>query len=141
MRIRHLSPALTLHLIVFLSMVVAISACKNERLTTIHASIVAVDTARDEFVKWDLDHQHGLIDESKAHGETRDQAAAKLDAYVLKRQVVVDGFRIVYRALALASTQTDELSLTAAKVEIAKLLESILTLRGDISAATPKKGT
>ena len=126
---RHLHdllPALIIHAILFACLLLGAGCNQDQRANTIRASIVAVDAARDGFVSWDRDHQMAIVDSatSRADGE------AKLAAYRDQRQKVTDGFRLVYRALALAATQTDDPSLRAALDEAAKLLLVITTLRG-----------
>lgn len=116
---------------------IASSCTKNQRVTTIRASLVTVNTARDEFVSWDLEHQRALLLESK----TRDEALAKVAAYEDKRRKAVDGFEIAYRALALAATQTDGPSLTAAMSAVKELYEAIAKLKADASKGSDVRDT
>lgn len=102
------------------------SCTKNERLTTVHASVVAVNTARDEFLSWDLEHQRQIV----AASTSREDALAKIAAYEETRRKVEIGFELTYKALALAATQTDGPSLTAAVDAVKNLLDAIAKLRG-----------
>ena len=102
------------------------SCTKNERLTTIHASLLSVNVARDEFVTWDLEHQRDILKTATS----REDALAKIAAYEEKRRKVEVGFELTYKALALAATQTDGPSLSAASSAVAELLDSIAKLRG-----------
>ncbi len=119
-------PALILHSLLFACLLLGAACNKDQRVNTIHASIVALDAARDGFVQWDHDHQMSIVDAATS----REEGAAKLAAYRKKRQDVLDGFQIAYRALALAATQTDDPSLKAALDEAGKLLLLITQLRG-----------
>ena len=102
---------------------------KNQRLSTIHASLVSVNTARDEFASWDLEHQRRLLQEAA----TREEALAKIGTYEDRRRVVEHSFELAYRALALAATQADEASMSAAVSSVRSLDESIGKLRSDHS--------
>lgn len=126
MRARMLVPSLVLHAVVFAALLVGVSCNKNQRAKSIHATLVAVDAARDGFVAWDREHQQALVDKATS----REEGVAALEQYRGRRQVVVDGFEVTYRALAVAATQTDEPSLKAALEQAAQLLLTITQLRG-----------
>lgn len=98
----------------------------SQRTNAIHASVIAVDAARDGFVAYDAAHQHQIVDQATSLETGR----ADLAAYRAKRDPVVNAFIIAYRALALAATQTDDPSLTAALAKAAELLQSIEKLKG-----------
>ncbi len=123
---RPVIPALVAHAVLFALLVVAAACNQDQRTKTIHATIVSVDAARDGFVSWDRQHQLAIVEKAT----TREQGEAELVAYRLKRESVVDGFRVAYRGLAVAATQTDEPSLKAALAESGKLLTLIANLRG-----------
>lgn len=114
----------------FLAFIAVNSACtKNQRLSTIRATLVSVNTTRDEFSAWDLDHQREIYKAVLAAGGTKDDALAKIAAYEDKRRKVVDSFELTYKALALAATQTDGASFTAAIDAAKELIDSVNKLR------------
>jgi hypothetical protein len=124
--LRHRYPA---SIIVALFMAVLLTACtKNERIETLHASLLTVNAARDGFVAWDLPHQTAIVEAATSH----EQGAAALAAYQAKRKPVVDGFEVAYRAIALAATQTDDLSLQAALATAGDLIAAVKKLIGDL---------
>jgi hypothetical protein len=108
---------------------IAASCTKNQRLSTIHASLVAVNTTRDEFAAWDLDHQRGLL----ASSSSREEVLAKIAAYEADpdRRKLIDGFELAYKALALAATQTDQATFDAAAEAVKALVDSFTKLRKD----------
>lgn len=130
MRHRHppTSAILSLSLICMAMMISSISCTKNERIETLHASLIAVNSARDGFVAWDLPHQQAIVEAATSH----EQGAAALAAYQAKRKPVVDGFEVAYRAIALAATQTDDLSLQAALATAGDLIAAVKRLIGDL---------
>lgn len=86
------------------------SACgQSQRQDTLRASVVSVNAARDAFTHWDLDHQKAIL----ARATTRDEYQTKIAEYRSLQHKIETGFTVAYRALALAATQTDELSLSA----------------------------
>jgi len=114
-------------LLAFCLLVQALPACsKNQRSKTIHATLVSVDAVREGFVTWDRAHMAGIVEGSTSH----DDGTAKLLAYRAKRQPILDGFEVAYRALVVAATQSDDPSLKAALAEAVKLIDSITKLRG-----------
>ncbi len=122
-------PALTLYLMTFAACIAlaAVPSCtKNTRLTTIQASLVTVNAARDGFVVWDRQHQSSIVDAAT----TREDAIAKIDAYRKEREKTLHAFETVYRVLAIAATQTDEPSLKSALAQSAELVQAIKKLTG-----------
>jgi len=109
-----------------LTAVSATTGCtKNQRVESIHASLVAVNAARDGFASWDNDQQQAIV----AHATTREEATKALAEYRENRLKVSADFEVAYRLLAVAATQTDDLSLSAALTEASKLVEAIKKLR------------
>lgn len=103
------------------------SACnQSQRADTIHASIIAVDAARDGFVPWDLAHQKDVVSAAASRAEADDNLAK----YRATQTTIVNTFVVVYRALALAGTQTDDPSLTVALQSAADLVASVKALMG-----------
>lgn len=112
---------------VILALLLGCVACtKSQRVDTIHATVVAVDAARDGFTSWDLAHQQALVDASAS----RDDATKAVAEYRLKQAQIVNGFEVAYRALAVAATQTDEPSLKAALAAASDLIDAIKRLKG-----------
>ncbi len=127
---RSIAPSLSLFVLVFALCLggAGISACANQRTSTIHSSLVAVNVARDGFVAWDRQHQHEIV---KA-ATTRDEVQRNIADYIVKRAPVVEGFEAAYRALAIAATQSDDTSLAAALRAGAELFEQVKKLRGSM---------
>jgi nitrogen fixation/metabolism regulation signal transduction histidine kinase len=120
-----------------LFMTSVMSACsKTQRTDTIHASLIALNAARDGLTEWDRVHQHDIIDTSK----TREEATTTLAAYRARRDSVVAGFEVAYRALALAATQNDDPSLHAALLAATTIVESVKSLIGNGSAVVTGEG-
>lgn len=112
---------------ILLAMLVA--ACsQNERVSTLHATIIAVNAARDGFTAWDRDHQQSLV----TAATTREDAEKAIAEYRVAQTKIVSGFEVAYRALAVAATQTDDLSLKAALTAAAELLDAIQKLKGEL---------
>lgn len=102
------------------------AACtQNKRADTIHAAILAVSDAREGFTTWDLQHQHVIVQSSAS----REDATARVAQYRAKQAKVVATFEVVFKALGLAATQNDDLSLTQALRDADDLLASVKALR------------
>jgi hypothetical protein len=105
----------------------AAGACsQNQRVDTIHTTLIGVNSARDGFTAWDRQHQQALV----TAAATREAAEQSIASYRDTRSHVVDGFEVTYRALAVAATQTDELSLTAALSTANDLIEKVRSMIG-----------
>lgn len=105
----------------------ATSGCtKNDRVDTLHATLVAVNAANDGFDTWDDQHQQELVAASK----TRAEAEASVAAYQSKKAPILKVRDAVYKAIALAATQTDKLSLDAAITQAADMVTAIKNLMG-----------
>lgn len=123
---RPIFPVLSIYLVMFGLCISAAACTKNQRIKTIHASLVSVNAARDGFVAWDRQHQTAIVDKATS----REQAERELAAYRTRRELVERGVEVTYRAFAVAATQTDDLSLRAALETGAALVEAIKQLRG-----------
>lgn len=122
-------PAFVLYLGMFAACVAlaAVPGCtKNTRLTTLQASLVAVNAARDGFITWDRQHQSALVQAATS----REDAIGKLESYRKERESVIHGFESAYRVLAVAATQTDDPSLKSALAQSAELVAAIKKLTG-----------
>lgn len=98
------------------------SACGHgQRLDTLHTSVLAVTAARDGFTTWDLEHQHKL----EGSASSREEALTKVASYRVLQAKVVAGFEVVFKALALAATQTDDPSLVDALQRADDLIASV----------------
>lgn len=115
----------TVCLMLFVTM--TMSACsRNQRVDTIHTTLIAVNSARDGFTAWDRQHQQALV----AAATSREAAEQSVASYHDNRRPVVDGFEVTYRALAVAATQTDEISLSAAITTANDLIEKVRSMIG-----------
>jgi hypothetical protein len=109
------------------SLVAIPTACSgNKRQDTLRATVIGVNAARDGFTNWDAAHQKTIVEKATS----REEGEAQLVAYREKRAPIVATFEVVYRAIALAATQTDDPSLRSAVAAGAALLEAIQTLTG-----------
>lgn len=120
--IRTQFPALLVVVALFATLLAVTSACSSsQRGKTIHATLVAVNAARDGFAAWDRQHQQDLV----AAATFKDEARAAVDAYRARRELVVASFEVAYRAIAVAATQSDEISLTAALTRAGELYNAL----------------
>ncbi|MGC2778802.1 MAG: hypothetical protein WA418_24550 [Bradyrhizobium sp.] len=102
------------------------AACnQSQRQDTLHASVVAVTAASDGFSKWDRAHQDILVRQAV----DRDSAIKAITEYRVTQQKIADGIMLAYRTLAVASTQNDDPSLTAAIVAAQQIIDDIDKLR------------
>lgn len=102
----------------------SLSCSKSKRTDTLRASVIGVNAARDSFTTWDRQHQQQIVEDAK----TREEAEGALTTYRDRRKVVVDGFEIAYRALAVAATQTDDPSLKIALTSSGELVGAVQRL-------------
>ncbi len=103
------------------------SACtKNQRVDTLRTSLISLNAARDGFTSWDRDHQQQIVNQAT----NRDDAVKALESYRDRRKPVAESFEVAYRALALAATQTDDPSLTAALESSRQLVDAVKALIG-----------
>jgi len=124
---RHTSSLLLFALALAVLGLVSISSCSgNQRQDTLRAAVIGTNAARDGFTTWDATHQKDIVEKAK----TREDAERELASYRDSRAPVVATFESVYRALALAATQTDDPSLRAALAASAELLQSIRKITG-----------
>jgi outer membrane murein-binding lipoprotein Lpp len=101
------------------------SACtKSQRVDTLRSTVVSVNAARDGFIAWDREHQQSIVD----HAASREDGAAALATYRTKREPIMITFEVAYRALAVAATQTDDLSLKSALSVSGDLIDAIKAL-------------
>lgn len=126
--IRAQAPALWLFVSIFLILMVAVPSCSGttQRTKTLQTTLVAVNAARDGFVAWDRQHQHELVEKATS----KDDALLAIDAYHKKREPITSSFEVVYRAVAVAATQTDEVSLKAALAKAGELYDALKKLTG-----------
>ena len=126
-RLRPVVPQLVLYIGVLLACVglVTVPGCgADQRQKTLRAAFIGTNAARDGFATWDASHQKAIVDKAA----TREDGERELAAYRASRVPIVETFEAVYRALALAATQTDDPSLRAALAASAELLEAIKKL-------------
>ena len=110
-----------------LLVVLALAACgASARQKTIQGALVGVNAARDGFITWDSQHQLSIVEKATS----REEAELALKDYRTRREVVKEAFEVAYRALAVAATQTDELSLHAALAASDKLVDAVKKLTG-----------
>ena len=101
---------------------VACGATQREQL--VKTTLVTVNEARDSFVAFDNTAQQAIV----AAAPTYERGYAALLVYRKRREVVVEAFAAAYRAIAMAATANDELTiptmLSAART-VAEALKSL----------------
>lgn len=68
----------------------------NKALNT---ALSATNAARDQFTKWDAQHQLAIVDKAS----TRTEAETNLKTYRTKRQRIVQAFTVAYTSMATAA--------------------------------------
>lgn len=129
---RHLGLLGAIHLLLFACILLGAACTKETRSTTLHAAVLATDGAHEGFMAFDEVKIRQIANDCPP-AEGRAACDAKLQAYYAKVDRVKDGFHLVYRALAVAATQTDELSLNAAMGQLTGLIAAITALKMDAS--------
>ena len=87
----------------------------SQRETTIKATLAAVNESRDAFVVFDRATQAAIVETAR----TYERGVEALAHYREKREPVVLGFTVAYRAIAIAATVNDDPSV-ASMVDAAK---------------------
>jgi hypothetical protein len=108
----------------------SVSCTKNTRIDTIKAAYIAVDASWDGLIAWDRATASAIIQSVKARGGTREQAEAELAEHRKRFDEARDTFRVVYKALSFAATQTDDPSLSTAIAASTELVKLVDKLRG-----------
>lgn len=102
-------------ILLFVTLFVVASCSASQRERTIKTTLTAVNETRDAFVHFDNVTQLAIVNVAPSY----ERGAAALAVYRKKREVVVEAFAAVYRAIATAATVNDDPSLvtmlTAAK--------------------------
>lgn len=113
MHLRHILRPLALFFGAFMIVIVtaASSACNHDqRTTTLHTALIAVDAAEIHFTAWDLQHQQEIV----AGSATRDEAHARVAAYREARDALIKEFLETYQAIATAAAGKSDAELEAA---------------------------
>ncbi len=119
-------PVVTLYIAVFLGWLTMAGCGAAQRTKTIQTSILTVNAARDGWFAWDRAHEHQIVE----HAATREDVERDLADYRAKSNPIYATFEVAYKGLAVAATQTDSPSLSAALVTVLQLVESIKKLTG-----------
>lgn len=93
----------------------------SARQKTLHATLIAVDAARDGFVEYDKQRQISIVESSESHAA----AVERLAAYRTDRAPIVEAFAQVYKLLATAALLEEDRSLTAALAAAKQLAETL----------------
>src|SRR5262245_61817570 len=111
-------------------LVLALAACgASQRRDAIKTTVVALNAAVDGFATWDDQHQTEIVAKAEKGILTKDETKRALEDYRKQRENVVKAIVIAYRAIAVASTQTDGLSLDKALAEALKLYDAIKAVK------------
>ena len=88
---------------IFLTTLLVVTACggsiaerTNKSLST---ALLATDSARDQFTKWDAQHQLEIVNKAAS----REQAETDLASYREKRQKIIQSFTVAYTSMASAA--------------------------------------
>ena len=125
---RHL-PALALYLSVFSVCLVlfALPACgPNQRQKTLHASVIAVNAARDGFLVYDRQHESEIVKKAT----TREEANANVAIYRTSSATVYAAILLAYNAIDIAAKANDDSSYGEAMKATATALESVKAISG-----------
>lgn len=127
---RHL-PVLALYLGVFFVCLglVALPGCgSSQRQKTLHASVLAINAARDGFHVYDRQHESDLI----KNATTREQITVSIEAYRMHADAVYAALEIAYEAIDAASTTNDDPSYQKAMKATAAALDAVKTITGGL---------
>jgi len=117
---------LSVYLLIFMACI-ATFACTNKRMQVLRGTVVALNAAREGFTAWDNHHQTQIVDRSISRKDAQD----KIDIYLDKRELIIKSFAVAYQAVAVAATQVDDLSLTAALAASQGLFDALHALMGE----------
>lgn len=129
MKSRGMNVAMVLACCVALAAVFGCGASARE--TTIRASVAAADTIRDSFLAYDGPHELELARSGPPTPEGKAAAAAALAAYQVKRAATVNkALIVIYRAIAVAATLSDQPSLDGIKAALDQFAAAYNALKG-----------
>ena len=118
----------------YLALAVALcagTACGNHQ-TELKTSLTVLDAARDGFTAWDDEHQHVIVTQATS----LEQGQTALADYRKKREPVIRGFELAYKALATAALTPDAGNLAVLLADVADLEKAVVAL----GASWPKTG-
>lgn len=90
----------------------------------LRGSLLAVDASAAAFVTYNRDHQRRIVDEAA----TYDDGLSRLNAWHQEREPVLDGIRVAYRLIALATLDKD--------ASLDDVLRAVRELAADVSKLT-----
>lgn len=115
--------------------VAAWTGCSGStRQKTLHATLIAVDSARDGFVAYDRARQERIVDTA----ESQQAALDRLAAYRRDRESIVEAFAQAYKLLATAALLEQDKSLAAALTAARQLAELLATFGCDACGKVSK---
>lgn len=110
-------------LVLSLTMLVALAACTHDsRQDTIHAALVTVDVARDEFALVDDAAQQRIVTVSTSVEEARVRLA---DYRTQRDKGPAADLTVAYRAIAVAAAANDARTLSDMSVSVTALLVAL----------------
>ena len=116
----------------FLAIALIIAACASHQ-AELRTALTTLNSARDGFTAWDSEHQAEIVRQATS----LDEGKAALADYRRKREPVIDGFGIAYKALATATLAPTVDNLGALVADMATLAIAVKNLGAD----WPKAGT
>jgi hypothetical protein len=121
-----------IHCIILGLLLLGMACSAKQRQSTLKASFVTLNAARDGFFAWDLEHQKQIRDSYKDKDASKEEVKAAIGAWREARQPILEGLEIAYNALIAAVLQSDDPSFVKALAEGTKIIEAIKTFKDQI---------
>ena len=113
--------------LVFLLFLGFLASCIDARQKALQGTLATVDAMRDGFVVWDDVHQSDLVDDASSLEEGKEA----LTKYRKQREKVLFAFETVYRLIAIALIDENNLSLNDVTTAVSDVYTTIEKLTGD----------
>lgn len=115
-----MSKQIKVSLVVIMLTLFACSAT-HTREKALNTSLLAVNSARDGFMVYDLKEQEAIVERATS----LESGKAELVAYRERRAKVIRAFVVAYLAIGVAASKTDDLSLKSAMLALADLTRAV----------------
>lgn len=108
-------------------LVIASSCGPDAKQAALRSTLTGLNAARDGFTTWDDQKQQRIV----AEATSLDDGKQKLNAYREERVVVLTGFELAYKVLAVAALDPSWSTIKQAIAAVADVYETIRKLAGD----------
>lgn len=115
-------PARRIGLLLLFALLVACGPGARDK--ALRGSLLAVDASAAAFVSYNREHQARIVDEAP----TYDDGLSRLNAWHQQREPVLDGIRVAYRLIALATLDKD--------ASLDDVLRAVRELAADVAKLT-----